>query len=263
MKPKIVLILGTTGVGKTKLSVGIAQQCNGEIVNADSMQVYKGLDIGTAKASLEEQEGVPHHLLSFLDVWEEFSVLMFQKMAREAIDDIVNRGKTPIVCGGTAFYIQALLQDNFLGYGHQTETDHCDISSLLLPNETPYEALERLDTEHATKLHPKDLRKVLNSLEAYKRTGLSQKARIHSAQQQQVESTFRYVFKREKLEQKEPNMSNDESYSKYWQEQLEKNQKKNTQNNHYGVSFLDFFVVMVFLLYCLTLFFFLGCCKRG
>ena len=120
-KQKLVVITGPTAVGKTKLSIEFAKRTGGEIISADSMQVYKYMDIGTDKITPDKMEGVPHHLIDFLEPSEEFNVFMFQKLVKEAIQDISSRGKIPIIVGGTGFYIQAVLYDIDF-----TETDEDD-----------------------------------------------------------------------------------------------------------------------------------------
>ena len=104
MKDKLIVIAGPTAVGKTNISVLLAKKLNGEIISADSMQVYKGMDIGTAKISPEEMKGIRHHLIDIMDPDEEFNITVFQKKAKEALRDINKRGKLPIVVGGTGFY---------------------------------------------------------------------------------------------------------------------------------------------------------------
>ena len=107
----LLIITGPTAVGKTALSIQAAKALGGEVVSADSMQVYRHMDIGSAKVTRDEMEGVPHHLIDVLEPWEPFNVAVFQRMAREAVADIQSRGKLPIIAGGTGFYIQALLYD--------------------------------------------------------------------------------------------------------------------------------------------------------
>ena len=106
---KVIVILGPTGVGKTKLSISIAKKYNGEIINADSMQIYKHLDIGTAKITEEEKEGIPHHLFDIKEVNEDYSIYDYQKDCRNKIEEIVNRGHIPIIVGGTGLYIKSAL----------------------------------------------------------------------------------------------------------------------------------------------------------
>ena len=107
----IIVITGPTGVGKTKLSIALAKKLNGEIINADSMQFYRGLDIGTAKVREEEKEGIPHHLFDICEVEEDYTIYQYQKDARRVIDEIMKRGHTPIMVGGTGLYIKAALYD--------------------------------------------------------------------------------------------------------------------------------------------------------
>ena len=123
MKSKIIVIVGPTAVGKTALAIEVAKRFNGEVVSGDSQQVYRGLDIGTAKASLEEQATVPHHLINVRDVTESYSAFDFVSEAKAAIEDIQNRGKLAIIAGGTGLYIQSLLEGYHLG----GETPHEDI----------------------------------------------------------------------------------------------------------------------------------------
>lgn len=119
---KIIVILGPTGVGKTKLSVELAKRLNGEIINADSMQIYKGLDIGTAKIKEEEKEGIPHHLFDIKKVSDDYSIYNYQIDGRKVINDIIKRGKTPIIVGGTGLYIKSLLYDYNLNYEKESDT---------------------------------------------------------------------------------------------------------------------------------------------
>ena len=111
MNRPLIILTGPTAVGKTKASIGLAKALNGEIISADSMQVYKYMDIGSAKIRPEEMQGIPHHLIDELEPDEEFHVVKFQQMAKEAMETIYAKGKIPIVVGGTGFYIQALLYD--------------------------------------------------------------------------------------------------------------------------------------------------------
>lgn len=122
----IIVIVGPTGVGKTKLSVELAKRFNGEVINADSMQVYKGLDIATAKIKEEEKEGIPHHLFDICEVEENFSVYDYQKLGREKIDEITKRNKNIIIVGGTGLYIKALLYD----YEFEKENNTYDFSKV-------------------------------------------------------------------------------------------------------------------------------------
>ena len=109
MKPKILVILGPTASGKTALSVELAKKFNGEIISADSRQVYKGMDVGTGKVTKREMKGIPHHLLDVADPRKRFTVADFKRQAEKAINEILSRGKLPIICGGTGYYIQAVV----------------------------------------------------------------------------------------------------------------------------------------------------------
>ena len=138
---KIIVITGPTAVGKTKLSIELAKKYDGEIINADAVQVYKGLNIGSAKVTEEEKEGIPHHLLDFKEVTEEYTIYHYQKDCREKIKDIQSRNKTPILVGGTGLYIKAALYDYKLSEEKSTNTyDN-------LTNEELYEELKKLDKD--------------------------------------------------------------------------------------------------------------------
>ena len=111
MKQPLIVLTGPTAVGKTRLSISLAKAVNGEIISADSMQVYKKMDIGSAKIRSEEMQGIPHYLVDVLEPEEEFHIVKFQQMAKKAMEDIYSRGKIPILVGGTGFYIQAVTKD--------------------------------------------------------------------------------------------------------------------------------------------------------
>ena len=119
---KIIVVLGPTGVGKTKMSVELAKRLDGEIINADSMQIYKKLDIGTAKIREEEKEGIPHYLFDIKNVNENYSIYNYQIDGRNILNDIIKRGKTPIIVGGTGLYIKALLYDYNLSFEKENDT---------------------------------------------------------------------------------------------------------------------------------------------
>ena len=138
---KIIVIAGPTGVGKTKLSVTLAKKINGEIINADSMQFYKGLDIGTAKITEEEKDGVIHHLFDIKDVNDMYTIYDYQKDCRKIINDIISKGKTPILVGGSGLYIRAALYD----YNLNEENEVKDFSNL--SNEELYDKCLQLDKD--------------------------------------------------------------------------------------------------------------------
>lgn len=162
---KIIVILGPTGVGKTKLSVELAKRLNGEIINADSMQIYKGLDIGTAKIKEEEKEGIPHHLFDIKEVREDYSIYNYQIDGRKVINDIIKRGKTPIIVGGTGLYIKALLYDYNLNY--EKECDTYDT----LSTEELYSKLLELDKNAV--VDKNNRRRVIRAINYYKENNKS------------------------------------------------------------------------------------------
>ena len=156
---KIIVVLGPTAVGKTKLSVELAKKFNGEIINADSMQFYKGLDIGTAKVKEEEKEGIPHHLFDILDVNDDYSIYNYQKDGRNKIKEIENKNKTPIIVGGTGLYIKALLYDYQLNDSKITN-NYDDISTPDL-----YNKLISLDKK--TKVDKNNRPRIIRALNYY------------------------------------------------------------------------------------------------
>lgn len=162
---KVLVIIGPTAVGKTALSIKLAKVFNGEIINGDSVQVYRGLDIGSAKIKKEEMDGIPHHLLDILDPSESFSVADFQRLVRQKIHEITSIGKLPIIVGGTGLYIQAALYDfRFEDPGRNDEfTSQYDH----LTNEELHELLRRIDPEEAYKTHPNNRRRILRALEIH------------------------------------------------------------------------------------------------
>lgn len=165
-KPKVVVIAGPTASGKTSLSVQLALALNGEIINADSMQVYRGMDIGTAKPTPQEQKGIPHYLIDVVNPNEEFNASIYRSLALPLVTDIVSRGKICFVVGGTGLYIKILLGGVF----QCQPADPKLRRSLALECETlgspgMHERLERLDPESAEKIHPNDRVRIIRALE--------------------------------------------------------------------------------------------------
>ena len=156
---KIIVIIGPTGVGKTKLSVELAKKMNGEIINADSMQVYKSLDIGTAKIKEDEKQGIPHHLFDICDVTDNYTIFDYQRDARCCIDDILSRGKTPILVGGSGLYIKAALYD----YKLNDEDFHSEFDDL-----TNEEILEEIKKVHDTDIHVNNRKRLVRELNKIK-----------------------------------------------------------------------------------------------
>ena len=193
-KPLIILA-GPTAVGKTSLSIRLAKETGGEIISADSMQVYRHMDIGSAKITKEEMDGVPHYLVDVLEPEEEFNVVRFQQMAKEAAEKIWEKGKIPLVVGGTGFYIQALLYDiDFTendgdeSYRRQLEqkgSDEEGASEL-------YEMLKRVDPKAAQEIHPRNIKRIIRALEFYHQTG--RKISEHNETQRQKESPYNYAY---------------------------------------------------------------------
>lgn len=156
---RVIVIVGPTGVGKTKLSIELAKRLNGEVINADSMQFYKGLDIGTAKIKEEEKEGIKHHLFDILDVEDDYSIYHYQKDARVILDNILKQGKTPIIVGGTGLYVKALL------YDYKLTESKINFSYEDLTNEQLQELLIRLDSK--VKIDMNNRRRVIRAINYY------------------------------------------------------------------------------------------------
>ena len=161
---KIIVIVGPTGVGKTKLSVKLAQKLNGEIINADSMQVYKKLDIGTAKITEEEKEGIPHHLFDICDVYQNYTIFDYQRDARKAIDEMLKRNKTPIMVGGSGLYIKAALYD----YKLVNEEFHSEFTEL-----TNEELLNEIKKVHETDIHVNNRKRLVRELNKIKNNSVN------------------------------------------------------------------------------------------
>lgn len=172
-KPAIVAVCGPTAVGKTRLAVELARRFDGEVISADSMQIYRGLDIGTAKATAEEQQGIPHHLLDILDPQQRFSAADFVSRAAGCIRDICARGKLPIIAGGTGLYIESLVK----GIRFTEEIFSPQVRRELeqqaeeLGAEEMHRRLAAVDPEYAAGLHPNNRGRVLRALELYQQTG--------------------------------------------------------------------------------------------
>lgn len=201
---KLVILTGPTAVGKTHLSIQLAKKINGEIISADSIQVYKGMDIGSAKITKEETDGIPHHLIDILEPKEEFNVHIFKKLATKAINDISSRGKIPIIVGGTGFYIQAVLYDiNF----DDTETDYeyreyLEQLAKDKGNAFLRDMLKEVDHESAAAIHCNNLKRVIRALEYYKQTG--KKISEHNEKERENKSPYNFAYfvlndKRDKL----------------------------------------------------------------
>lgn len=161
--PKIIVIVGPTSSGKSDLAIKIAKKCNGEIISADSRQVYRGMDIGTGKVSKKEQKVVPHHIIDIASPKKQFTVGRFKKLGQKAINAIRNRGKIPIIVGGTGFYIDVLLGKMNIAEVSpnkklREKLENLEIGKL-------FEKLKKLDPEHAKTIEPKNKRRLIRALE--------------------------------------------------------------------------------------------------
>ena len=193
-KPLIILA-GPTAVGKTSLSIRLAKETGGEIISADSMQVYRHMDIGSAKITKEEMGGVPHYLVDVLEPEEEFNVVRFQQMAKEAAERIWKKGKIPLVVGGTGFYIQALLYDIDFTENDGDESYRRQLEQKASDEEGAselYEMLKTVDPKAAQEIHPRNIKRVIRALEFYHQTG--KKISAHNETQRQKESPYHYAY---------------------------------------------------------------------
>ncbi|MGN0465167.1 MAG: tRNA (adenosine(37)-N6)-dimethylallyltransferase MiaA [Lachnospiraceae bacterium] len=193
-KKSLVVLTGPTAVGKTELSIGLAKQINGEIISADSMQVYKYMNIGTAKIKKEEMDGIKHYLVDELDPTDEFNIVRFQQMAKEAMEEIWAKGKIPIIVGGTGFYIQSIVYDiNFSkekeenGYRRELEKIAREKGGSFL-----HEELKKVDPISAEKIHPNNIKKVIRALEYYKENNAPISA--HNEEQMKKESPYHFAY---------------------------------------------------------------------
>jgi tRNA dimethylallyltransferase len=194
MKQPLVILTGPTAVGKTKLSVELAKRIGGEIISADSMQVYRGMDIGSAKVTREEMQGVPHYLIDEFNPDEEFHVVKFQEYAKNYIREITGRGHIPILVGGTGFYIQAVLYDiDFTENGGDMAYRH-ELEQLVQEQGSEYlhELLRQVDPESAEAIHANNSKRVIRALEYYHETG--EKISAHNEEERQKESPYAFAY---------------------------------------------------------------------
>ena len=193
-KKPLVILTGPTAVGKTALSIKLAKAINGEIISADSMQVYRRMDIGTAKITSEEMDGVPHHLIDVLEPSEDFNVFLFKEMAQRCINEIYGRGHVPIIAGGTGFYIQALLYDVDFEESDADEAYREEIRRIALEKGNGYvhDMLEQVDPEAAARIHFNNLKRMTRALEYYRLTG--KKISGHNEEQKTNESPYDFAY---------------------------------------------------------------------
>ena len=172
-KNPLLVILGPTATGKTKLSVALAKRFNAEIISADSMQIYKGMDIGTAKVSEEEKSNIPHHLVDFLDIDEKFSVAKYTEMAKDCISEIHAKNKLPILVGGTGLYIDSLINNISFAPGTEDENYREELYNIAGEHGNQYllDKLKEVDPLYAETLHSNNLGRIIRVLEMYKVSG--------------------------------------------------------------------------------------------
>lgn len=192
-KDNLIVLTGPTAVGKTELSIKLAKAINGEIISADSIQVYKHFDIGSAKITTAEMDGVPHHLIDILEPQESFNVATFKEMALAAVKDITSRGAIPIITGGTGFYIQSLIYDiNFTD--NQDDGYRATLEALLKAKgpEHLHQMLGDIDPESAEAIHFNNSKRVIRALEYYHQTGT--KISTHNAEERGKESPYNFAY---------------------------------------------------------------------
>ena len=193
-KKPIVILTGPTAVGKTALSIHLAQAIGGEIISADSMQVYKGMDIGSAKIRPEEMQGVPHYLIDELEPDEEFHVVRFQQMAKAYMQQIYDHGHIPIVVGGTGFYIQALLYDIDFTENKSDTSYRQQLEALAAEKGAGHlhQMLAEVDPKSAEDIHANNVKRVIRALEFYQETGT--RISEHNEQERQKESPYNFAY---------------------------------------------------------------------
>lgn len=193
-KKPLIILTGPTAVGKTETSIRLAQAIGAEIISADSMQVYRGMDIGTAKIKNEEMKNVPHYLIDEFEPDEEFNVMIFQNRAKKYMEDIYSRGKIPLIVGGTGFYIQSVLYN--IDFAKDQEPDGFREEMAAFAEEFGKEALhnklKEVDIESANAIHPNNVKRVIRALEYYHFTG--EKFSVHNETERQKESPYEFLY---------------------------------------------------------------------
>ena len=181
----VLCIVGPTAVGKTKMSIELAKQLNGEIISGDSMQIYRGMDIGTAKATMDERQGIPHHLIDEKNPDEPYSVAAFQQTVRAKMEEIKSRGKLPIIVGGTGLYIKSVLYDyEFAGESESKEIDEAKYGHL--SNEELHAKLATVDEAGAKDIHPNNRKRVIRALEIYETSGVKKSEMIEKQEHKMI-----------------------------------------------------------------------------
>lgn len=193
-KKPLIIIAGPTAIGKSDIAVKLASRIGGEIISADSMQVYKKMDIGTAKITIEEMQGIRHYLIDVLDPKDDFNIVTFQSMAKDALDSIYNSGKIPIICGGTGFYIQSVIYDTDFTMADEMNEYRESLSCIAAEkgNEYLHDLLKEVDPVSAQKIHFNDTKRVIRALEYYKQTG--ECISSHNLEQAQNQSPYDFLL---------------------------------------------------------------------
>jgi len=192
MKPLVIMVIGPTATGKTALSVAVAKVLQGEVISADSMQIYKEMNIGSAKPDIEEMQGIPHHLLDFVPPEANYTVAQFQAQAKDCMKDIMHRGKQPIVAGGTGLYIHSLLYDVDFSAATGDTAYRAELQTIADQQgaDALYELLEQGDKATAAELHPHDTKRVMRALEILHLTGIPKSQQQQNWQQRNTDYTF-------------------------------------------------------------------------
>ncbi len=192
-KQKLIILTGPTAVGKTGLSIRLAKALNASVISADSMQVYKGMDIGTAKIRPEEMQGIPHYLIDIMEPTEAFNVVRFQQLAKAAIREIRDSGRVPLIAGGTGFYIQSVLYDIDFTEENGDPEFRAELETLADREGSAvlYERLKAVDPRAAEEIHPNNRKRIIRALEFYEKS----KARISDHNEAERQKTSPYDFR--------------------------------------------------------------------
>lgn len=193
-KAPLIILTGPTAVGKSALSILLAKSVNGEVISADSMQVYRHMDIGSAKITPEEMDGVPHHLIDILEPGEEFHVVRFQSLAKKAMAEIYSRNKIPILTGGTGFYIQSVLYDIDFTENNEDESLRNELERYAdeYGNEALFERLRSIDPESCKIIHANNIKRVIRAIEFYEKTG--KPISEHNKEQHEKDSPYNFAY---------------------------------------------------------------------
>lgn len=193
-KKPLIILTGPTAAGKTSLSVQLAKSLGGEIISADSMQVYKHMDIGSAKITREEMEGIPHHMIDILEPAEEFNVAVFQKLVKECLGGIYERGRVPVLVGGTGFYIQAVLYDIDFTENEENTAYRMELEQMAgqKGNAFLHNMLREVDAESAESIHENNVKRVIRALEFYRMTG--EKISSHNEKERKKDAAYNFCY---------------------------------------------------------------------